>query len=99
MDLIPPAITVALIVLALCGAFIRQPVLWIACCILAVPPLCFACLALLQGGIAEPLSGMQMFGFCTMGFLPAIGCAVGKVRTMKKRKSQNQQVHGTAYRP
>jgi len=89
MDLIPPTVTVGLIVLALCGALIQQPAARIACCILAVPSLGFACFALRQGGIAEPFSGRQMLGFCTIGFMPAVGCAAGQVRTIMRRKSQN----------
>jgi len=91
MELVPPAIIVGLIVLSLCGALVRNWFARIICCVLSVPPFGLACLALWQGGIAEPFSGRQVLEFCTLGFMPAVGCAAGQVRALMKNKSQNKE--------
>lgn len=90
MDLIPSVVTVILVVLAVCGAFVRPNSIRIVCWVLSLPPLGIGCLALWQGGIVEPFSGIQMLGFCAVVFSPALGCAIGQIRAIGRKKSPNQ---------
>jgi len=88
---------IILVAIAIAGLVVRRLVARIICWTLAVPPLAIGSLALWQGGIAEPFSPMQMLIFCSLAFLPAVGCGIGQFIAWRKAKpSQNTSPHATS---
>jgi hypothetical protein len=83
-----PSLAIIIIAIALVGVGGMFLMPWWGRVLLWLPSLALLWLgifALRQGGIAEPFSPGQMFGFCSVTFWPAIGCVVGEARRLWRR--------------
>ena len=76
---------IELIALGIAGITERRYSLRIVLWIISLPLHGIGILALIQGGIADPLTKKQMVMLCILTLWPAIGCSIGQFRLMTSK--------------
>jgi len=77
-------VAMALVALTLAGVMAREFMARAIAWVFSIPPFLIGLLALLQGGIVEPFSKRQLLVFCSIAFMPLVGCLVGRILSKRQ---------------
>ena len=95
MGIIAIILLVGIACVGLAGILVRNSVIRVLLWMLAIPPALFGVQGIAQGGIAEPFTPTMLNVFTAVTFWPLVGCGVGQIIQMARRKNHSADKNAT----